>query len=815
MCHTLGKAQDSRPGLGRCRIALAGIGSYHRAPTLIVGDALPRRMAKPHLHAHTMAPCQPVGHVAWRFLVSRFFAGFLAFIPLGGTLTPWAHAQTFVTKPSASAPTRIEAVTRTQEVEAELVSAVSAFVPGEPFQVALRMKMIPHWHTYWRNPGDSGLATKIDWQLPEGWKAGPIAWPAPQRLPAGPLMNFGYENEIFLTSLITPAASDKGNTPAALTAKVDWLVCKEICIPQNGTVRINLATAGSAKAAPSAWFDVLQREAARVPGPAQGWNVTANRVGDLLSIGLRGETTATLNELTFYPYRENLIDNPAPQTKTGGPGSYQLAVKLMAPVPTDLTTLDGIIGPLKDGRFAEISVPVVAGSAAASGTVSSTSGVTPPPKAVPPPSGTPTSLWLALVFALVGGAILNLMPCVFPVLGIKVLGFVDHAHGDTRLLRAQGLLFLAGVLASFLVLAGLLLALRAGGAQLGWGFQLQSPVFVTLLAILFLLMALNLSGVYEMGMRLQTAAGSVGESRNVRLNAFLSGVLATVIATPCTAPFLGASLGYTLAQPAPVALLVFLAMGVGMAAPVTLLSFFPKALRWLPRPGAWMETFKQFMAFPLYGTVVWLAWVLGQQLGNDAVMELLAGLTLIALGAWIYGRFGLQKFAVAATGAAAIGAFGAVIAWPEHADAVAASAAASGTPSVAKAGELPWQPYSRQALADARAAGKPVFIDFTAAWCISCQVNKRVAMHNDAVVKKFAEAGVVTLKADWTRQDPTITAALAEYGRNAVPVYVLYGRGHDGTYKLLPEVLTPQLLIDEVVALGPAPQMAAVEPPVR
>ena len=421
------------------------------------------------------------------------------------------------------------------------------------------------------------------------------------------------------------------------------------------------------------------------------------------------------------------------------------------------------------------------------------------------------TFFAALVFAFVGGLILNLMPCVFPILGVKILGFVRDAHNDTRILRAQGLLFLTGVLLSFWALAGLLLALRAGGEALGWGFQLQSPGFVTALSILFLLMALNLFGVFEIGTSVQVLAGNVSaRRRGIFGEALLSGVLATLVATPCTAPFMGTALGYTLAQSPLVALVVFTALALGMAAPVVLLSWFPAALRWLPKPGAWMTAFRQFMAFPLLATVVWLAWILGAQRGNDAVLHLFVGLVLVAMAAWVYGRWAMFGSKLGYVGTLALIAGGVVLAWPDDA-AVARAASSAGTdPIVAvKPGELPWQPYSKARLEELLAAGKPVFVDFTAAWCITCQVNKRIALHNEDVVHGFAELGIVPLKADWTTQDPAITAALAEFNRNAVPLYVMYAPKNPAGPIVMPEVLTPSIMLAELARMREAAKLTA------
>jgi thiol:disulfide interchange protein DsbD len=342
-----------------------------------------------------------------------------------------------------------------------------------------------------------------------------------------------------------------------------------------------------------------------------------------------------------------------------------------------------------------------------------------------------------------------------------------------------------------------MLALRSGGTQLGWGFQLQSPLVVALLAILFFVLALNLSGVFEWGAFAQSLTSSLS-ARGRYADAFLSGVLATVVATPCTAPFMGAAVGFTLTQEAALSLAVFATLGVGMALPVLLLSLFPSLLRRLPRPGAWMETFKQVLAFPLYATVAWLAWVLGALGGIDAIFALLAGLVLVAMGAWMYGRWahagGLWQPALAVL----LGASGVLLAWP-------GPAVAPGTEAnpVSRAGELPWQAWSPEKVRDLTASGSPVFVDFTAAWCVTCQVNKRVALHNDAVVKAFAAHGVVPLKADWTRQDPRITSALAALGRNAVPVYAIYTPGTDAP-RLLPEVLTPAIVLEEISRLPDA-----------
>ncbi len=697
----------------------------------------------------------------------------------------------------ALAPAAQAAPVRTERVEAELHAESVAALPGKPATVGLRLKMDEHWHTYWRNPGDSGLPTKIRWTLPEGWKAGPIQWPYPEGQRVGPLMNYGYSDEVLLLVELTPPPDAKPG-PVAIKADADWLVCKEICIPEKAALEMPFAVAAGDAQAASGNASLFTKARTRLPVAVTGWTAESLIAGNKLTLRVLPPAGGVApSKVAFFPFRENFVDHPAPQVLARDGNGFRLEVKLAEPVPGDVKEAAGLLvaegsWPGHAGRKAvELAMPVVAALPAVAAPVGAPAGEA---------GG---SLALALVFALAGGLLLNLMPCVFPVLGIKVMGFVRHAHGDARALWLQGVVFSVGVLVSFLTLAGLLLALRAGGAELGWGFQLQSPAFVTLLAALFFLMALNLFGVFEWGGFAQSMTSNIS-AQGRYADAFLAGVLATVVATPCTAPFMGAAVGFTLAQPAAISLAVFAMLGVGMALPVLLLSFFPNALKRLPRPGPWMETFKQVMAFPLFATVIWLAWVLGAQAGNDAVVALLGGLLVLGIGAWIYGRWahseGLARFVFAALFAAA----GLWLAWP---GAVAAPDKA-GAVSAAKPGEIPWQPWSPERLAELRAAGTPVFVDFTAAWCVTCQVNKRVALNREEVAKALADRGVVALKADWTNHDPRITAALAELGRNALPVYALYAPGQ-AQPKLLPEVLTASLVVDEISKL-PAAKQAAV-----
>jgi thiol:disulfide interchange protein DsbD len=682
----------------------------------------------------------------------------------------------------------IAAPVRTERVEAELIAERTAAAPGKATLVGLRLRMEEHWHTYWKNPGDSGLPTKIQWKLPEGWTAGPILWPHPEAQRIGPLMNYGYSGEVvLLTELTPPPGATPG--PAPLSADASWLVCKDVCIPEKATLSLAFAVAGGDPPANPDHAARFATAKSRLPATLTGWQAQSAIAGNTLTLRfMPPEGALAPARVAFFPYRENFLDHPAAQLLTRDGAGLRLEMKLVEPVEKNAQDTAGVLvaesaWPGAANRKAvEINAPLVAAFPATQAPRGTTGNEA---------SG---SLALALLFAFAGGILLNLMPCVFPVLGIKVMGFVRHAHGDARALWLQGVVFSLGVLVSFLVLAGLLLALRAGGTQLGWGFQLQSPAFITVLAALFFLMALNLFGLFEWGGFAQSMTSNL-TARGRYADALLAGILATLVATPCTAPFMGAAVGFTLAQPAAVSLAVFAMLGIGMALPVLALSFFPASLRRLPRPGPWMETFKQVMAFPLFATVIWLAWVLGAQAGNDAVLALFAGLLVMGIGAWIYGRWARSESRARFVFAALFAIAGLWLAWPDPAAAPGEARAAK-----AKAGEIAWQAWSPERLAELRAAGTPVFVDFTAAWCVTCQVNKRMALNRDEVVKALADRGVVALKADWTNHDPRITAALAELGRNALPVYALYAPGQSQP-KLLPEVLTASLVIDEISKL--------------
>jgi thiol:disulfide interchange protein DsbD len=681
----------------------------------------------------------------------------------------------------------------TAHVTAELVSDQAALVPGSTATLALRLSIERGWHTYWRNPGESGLPTTLAWRLPAGYAAGDIVWPAPRALPAGPLVNYGYEGQVFhLVPLTVPANAPPGSS-VKLAARADWLVCKETCIPEGADLALDMPIAAQAGA--SSWHADIAATRAALPQPLPaGWTVHANAIGPRIAVELAAPAAAAdPGRLRFFADEERRIEASAPQVESRTADGRRV---LQLPVSHELTgsfvQLRGVLtaerGLAADGAAVKaiaLDIPIAGTAVAGPKPVAATGA----DLAGDAPVAVNLTLPLALGFGLVGGLLLNLMPCVFPVLSLKAL-VLATGHADRRTLRLDGAAFAAGVVLAFTALGGAIVALRLAGEQLGWGFQLQSPAFVSALAILFFVIALNLSGVFEFGTLVPSRVATWSHA-NRHWNSFGSGVLAVAIASPCTAPFMGAALGYALGERTHVTLGVFVALGIGMALPYLALAWFPQWRRMLPRPGAWMERLKQFLAFPLYATVAWLVWVLGAQAGNDAVIRIGIALVLVAfaLWAWRAWRGGARRVW---SGVATAGALVALlVAWPLFAaDRVAADAA----PRAAARNADGWQAYSPERVDALVAEGRPVFVDFTAAWCITCQVNERLVLNDARVRDAFAKANVALVRADWTRRDPVITQALAALGRSGVPVYVLYRQGREP--RVLPEVLQRSIVID-------------------
>nr|WP_266003691.1 thioredoxin family protein [Paucibacter sp. PLA-PC-4] len=663
------------------------------------------------------------------------------------------------------------AVVTTEQVRAELVAhAPEGLESGKPAWLGLLIKHQPHWHTYWRNPGDSGLPTRMDWQLPAGVTVGEIQWPTPQRLPVGPLVNYGYEGELLLAVPLTIGPEFKGGS-LKLQMMADWLVCKEVCIPESGEFALDLpvaaATAGHAAQFERARAGLPQALQARIAAAVEGQQVALRIEG--LPAAWRGR------ELQAFPEEAGVFDHAAAPTLQWEGEALKLRLPLSAQRSESPAALQLVLRPAGEPgvRLAYAVAAWPAGVAAA------------PAPALQPVTAvveeTPQSVSLALLLAFAGGLLLNLMPCVFPVLSLKVLGFAQHA-ADRRVLVAGGLAYTAGVVLSFLALAGLLLALRAGGAQLGWGFQLQSPGFVAALALLFGVIGLNLLGVFELRAVLPGNLAGL-RAANPVLDHGLTGVLAVAVASPCTAPFMGVALGAALTLPTWQALAVFAMLGLGMAAPYLAASLWPGLARALPRPGAWMRHFKILMAFPMFATVLWLLWVLGQQVGIDGAVALLGVLLTLALAAWVFSAPDLAPRGrqILGTLSLVLVAATALWAWPALREPPPAASVGATTEG--------WQPWSADRVEAAQAAGQPVLVDFTAAWCVTCQFNKRTTLADSQLLADMQAKNVLLLRADWTRRDAAITQTLRSLGRSGVPVYAVYLPGAAAP-QLLPEILS-------------------------
>ena len=661
---------------------------------------------------------------------------------------------------AANAQSPAKAVVSTAQVRAELTAyAPEGADAGKTVWLGLQLTHQKDWHTYWKNSGDSGLPTTLQWTLPSGVTAGEIDWPLPKKIPIGNLANYGFSDTVLLPVPLTITPDFKAGSASneiEIKLKANWLVCRQECIPEEGEFALKLPVKGSTAINSAAFKTAF---AARPLGLANAAlaDSSVQIDGSKIKLTVRGLPAALRGKtLDFFPETPEVIETAAHWTQGWSGEVWNAQVPLSQQRSSTPSVMPVVLA--TDGQGYRAELKVLGNWPAA--------GATAPTVIAPPvPGQAPITLLAALIGALLGGMLLNLMPCVFPILAIKVMSFTRHAN-DQRGHRVSGLAYSAGVVLSFLALGALMLALRSAGEQLGWGFQLQSPGTVAALAALFTVMGLNLAGLFEFGQFLPSRVLLV-EAKNPAINAFLSGVLAVAIASPCTAPFMGASLGLALALPALQALLIFTMIGVGMTLPYLAASLVPAVARLLPRPGAWMDTFRRAMAFPMFATVVWLVWVLGQQSGIDGAGALLALLLALSAVLWSLTLHGRSRLIVTTImvviGALLVLGIGQNVLKP--------------VPSTNTASGEQWQPWAPGRVEQALAAGAPVFVDFTAAWCVTCQYNKKTTLANADVLTDLATKKVTLLRADWTRRDPVISAALAQLGRNGVPVYVVYQNG--------------------------------------
>ena len=715
--------------------------------------------------------------------------------------------------PARAASSSVDA----DHVRVQLVVPVADANQGNVREIGLYFKLEPGWHIYWKNPGDAGEPPHIHWTLPKGITAGPMQFPAPKRLPLGPLMDYGYEGDV-LYPIDVQIGSNAAFGPAKLYAKVDWLVCRESCIPGKTELASVLnITPFTTSTQPGA------------SGDKEIWKTNAGKLPKALPIGTKVQLQPTHDGFRlmvatgrretaaiFFPEDQDILDNPAPQKITPTANGLILDLKKDASLKANPAQLRGFLE-LSGGRAYEIvaltgtvnaAVEQASGAKTPSDLAQSSYGLKPVPFIQNPatfnastgnsanPGG--AGFWLTLVrvsgLAFLGGLLLNLMPCVFPVLFLKGLALVNSGNEKRVMLRAHGLVYAAGILVSFWALVAVLLGLRAAGATLGWGFQFQSPIFLSLMAGLLFFLGLSLAGQFEIGLTLTSAGGSLAAKQGYT-GSFFTGVLAVLVATPCTAPFMGAAIGYALAQSAVVTFAIFTALALGLAAPYVALTLQPAWTRLLPKPGAWMEVLRQAVAVPIFATVIWLAWVLAAAYGAGVLAALLSSFLLLAVAGWFLGRWPARRWAAAVAALILLGVIALAVFGQRLANEPAGKASQSDDTELNG-----WEPWSAEAVSRYLAEGRPVFVDFTAAWCLSCQVNERVALNQPQVKQAYQSANVARLRADWTRHDEAITQALTALGRSGVPAYALYAPGEKSP-RLLPEVLTPGIVMDALSKL--------------
>lgn len=687
----------------------------------------------------------------------------LAWLTLAGLMGGSAQGQIVEVGNGGPGPVKANHVT------AELTALAPQIAIGGTLQAGLVLTMQEGWHVYWINAGDSGEPPEIHWKLPKGMTAGPMQFPPPSRLPLGPLMDFGYEDSVAFPVLLT---ASPGMQPgkAHLDAHVSWLVCSSVCIPGKAHLGMDLKVVKGPLPAPPA-VGAVGTALSELPSPLSD-GMSASAVTDAKRILVTLKTGSRETGAQIYPYDSEVIDNAAEQRVEPMADGARVWLKRAGDSTSAPQTLHAVVEFPDIGAF-DFTVPVTQGVVPA-----------PPPTAQKTPdNGTEQSLtaFSAIGLAFLGGLLLNLMPCVFPVLFLKGLSLLHSASEDRTRQRAHGWMYTAGIVVSFWAIVAVLLILRAGGRALGWGFQLQSPGFVAVLAALIFFLGLSLAGQFELGLSLTSAGGELAGKPGLK-GSFFTGVLATVVATPCMAPLMGAAVGFALVQQAWLTFVVFTSLALGLAFPFLALTMQPQWTRFLPRPGAWMETLKQLVAVPLFATAIWLCWVYGRLYSSDGIDHmalLLSCFLVLAMAGWALGRWPARWGSTLA----AVVLIAVALALPLH------------QPTVDK---LVWKPYSEANFTAARATGDPVFIDFTAAWCLSCQVNERAVLESQEVERELAKNHMQLLKADWTHYDPTITKQLASLGRSGVPTYVIYPPGKVSNADVLPELLTKQIVLKAI-----------------
>lgn len=685
-------------------------------------------------------------------------------------------------------------------VRVSLYNENTTVQPGHSFWMGVSFDVDPGWHTYWQNPGDSGMPLTLDWTLPEGWTVTEIQWPHPKKFTASGMIGYGYEGPVMLLAYVTPAANAPVGSIVNLTTQARWVACSdETCLPGTQSAAVQLKVQSEVPVKNTRWEKRFSDARALLPEALQ--EASAQRKDELIELNFQIPFAINPDANVYFCSQDaDAIDaHFEPMVlRVDEEGGHKIALKQSG----NASQLNGVLVIHHEDQTLAyaIDVPIEGGDQPwVSMNDSQETHVGNASEDFPMQDDVGSLGW-ALILAFAGGALLNLMPCVLPVISFKVMSFIKLARESRWLIFKHGIAFSLGVLVSFWVLAGALLALQAYGHAVGWGFQLQEPLFVGALAAVIFVFGLSLFGVFEIGLSVTSWAGETQQSssqgRGEMVNSFLSGVLATAVATPCTGPFLGSAVGFAVTLPALQALLVFTFLGLGMSMPYLLLAAFPSLLRLMPKPGAWMETFKQLMGFMMMATVIWLAWVFGAQTGSNGIAVMLGAFFVMAIGCWIYGRWTMplksKRVRMVATcmavGFLLLGGYGLLLASTFEDEPSVQQVAGQ------KAGE--WEVFSPERVAELRAQGIPVLIDFTAKWCLICQAN-HVVLSTPEVDAKLNEKGVVRMKADWTRHDPVITEELRKFGRNSVPLYVLYDN-KDAQPTLLPQVLTPEIVVEKL-----------------